>query len=205
MINKEKSAVMLIPNTVVGKRGEVMQALDIQRETMNERYLGLPVFVGQSRMKVFSYLKERIWKRIQGWKENMLSKAGKEVLIKAVAQAIPTFAMGCFDLTKELCDQISTMIGKYWWSQQENENKIHWVSWENLTLPKSQGGLGFRDVHAFNLAMLAKQGWRLIQNPGSLCARILGAEYFPHGDLLHAKGNGAMSYTWRSILRGVQC
>jgi len=44
-----------------------------------------------------------------------------------VAQAITTFAMGCFDLTKELCDQISMMIGKYWWSQQE-ENKIHWIS-----------------------------------------------------------------------------
>ena len=92
-----------------------MQARDIQRETINERYLGLLVFVGQSKLKVFSYT-ERIWKRIQGWKEKMLSRAGKEVLIKAVAQAIPTFAMGCFDLTRELCDQISTMIGKFWWS-----------------------------------------------------------------------------------------
>ena len=81
---------------------------------MNERYLGLLVFVGQSRKKVFSYLKDRVWKRIQGWKEKMLSRAGKEVLIKAVAQATPTFAMGCFDITKDLCDQISTMICWYW-------------------------------------------------------------------------------------------
>jgi hypothetical protein len=47
---------------------------------------------------------------MQGWTEKMLSWAGKKVLIKAVAQAIPTFVMGCFDLTKEICDQISTMI-----------------------------------------------------------------------------------------------
>lgn len=116
MINKDKSVVMFSLNTVNEKRGELMQARDIQRETINERYLGLLVFVGQSKLKVFSYTKERIWKRIQGWKEKMLSRAGKEVLIKAVAQAIPTFAMGCFDLTRELCDQISTMIGKFWWS-----------------------------------------------------------------------------------------
>jgi hypothetical protein len=45
---------------------------------------------------VFAYLKERIWLRIQGWKEKMLSWAGKEILIKAVAQAIPTFVMGVF-------------------------------------------------------------------------------------------------------------
>jgi len=181
-----------------------MQALDIQRETMNDWYLGLPVYVGKSKTQVFSYLKERIWKRIQGWKEKLLSRAGKEVMIKAVAQAIPTFAMGCFDLMKELCDQISMMIGKYWWSQQEKERKIHWISWEKLTLPKCQGGLGFRDIHSFNLSMLAKQGWRLVQNPDSLCARIMGAKYFPHGDLFKAKQTGTVSYTWRSIMRGIK-
>lgn len=71
-------------------------------------------------------------------------------------------------------------------------------------MPKNQGGLGFRDIHAFNLAMLAKQGWRLVQNPKSLCARILGAKYIPQGDVLKAKASGSMSYTWRSIMRGVQ-
>jgi hypothetical protein len=67
-----------------------MQALDIQQETMNERYLGLPIYNGQSRLRMFGYLKERIWSRIQGWRERMLSRAGKEVMIKVVAQATPS-------------------------------------------------------------------------------------------------------------------
>ena len=158
MINREKSAIMFSPNTRRNERDEVMQELAIAKETMNERFLGLPVFVGRSKTKVFAYLKECIWTRIQGWKEKMLSREGKEVLIKAVAQAIPTFAMGCFDITKEICDQISMMICKYWWSNQDKENKMHWIKWEKLTTPKGEGGLGFRDIHAFNLAMLAKQG-----------------------------------------------
>jgi len=54
----------------------------------------------RSKTSVFAYLRERVWRRIQGWKEKLLSKVGKEILIKAVAQAIPTFAMGCFDITK---------------------------------------------------------------------------------------------------------
>jgi len=58
--------------------------------------------MGRSKIRTFEYLKERVWKRIQGWKEKLLSKAGKGVLIKAVAQAIPSYAMSCFDLTKTI-------------------------------------------------------------------------------------------------------
>ena len=204
MINKEKSTIMFSTNTVGGKRREVMQALNIQKETMNERYLGLLVFVGRDKKRVFAYLKDRIWQRIQGWKEKMLSKAGKEILIKAVAQAIPTYAMACFDITKSMCEQISKMICRYWWSSQEKVNKIHWISWEKLTRPKGEGGLGFRDIHAFNLAMLAKQCWRLIHDPESLCAQILRAKYYPNSSLLEATTKNGMYYTWRSILQGLK-
>jgi hypothetical protein len=140
MINRQKSAVLFSANTQQQQREEVIQTLGVHKETLNERYLGLPAHVGNSRKKVFAYLKERIWKKIQGWKEKFLSWAGKEVLIKAVAQAIPTYAMGCFDLTKTLCDEISTMICRYWWNQQEGKHKIHWLSWERMIAPKSEGG-----------------------------------------------------------------
>jgi hypothetical protein len=104
VINKDKFAIMFSPNTGEADREKVMGALNIRKQTMYDRYLGLPVHVGQCRTKVFAYLKERIWLWIQGWKEKMLSWAGKEILIKAVAQAIPTFVMSCFDITKDICD-----------------------------------------------------------------------------------------------------
>jgi hypothetical protein len=125
-------------------------------------------------------------------------------MIKAVAQAIPTYAMSCFDLTKGLCEQISSMIGRYWWNQQDKENKIHWVSWEKITRTKRNGGLGFRDLHIFNIAMLARQAWRLLMVPNALCSQVLRAKYFPTGNLLEARPRGGMSYTWRSILKGLQ-
>jgi hypothetical protein len=105
-----------------------MEILDLTQETLNSRYLGLPVYMGRSKTSVFAYLKERVWKRIPGWKEKWLSKAGKETLTKAVAQSIPSYAMSCFDLTKSLCDEMSRMICRYWWAQQDKENKMHWVS-----------------------------------------------------------------------------
>jgi len=181
----------------------VCDLLQVTKEMMNEIYLGLPVHVGQSKMKTFAYLKDRIWKRMQGWNEKFLSWASKEILIKAVAQAIPTFAMGCFDLSKSLCDQIGAMICRFWWNHQEGKHKIHWLSKEQMLKPKEEGGLGFRDIHLFNLAMLAKQVWRLWQQPDSLCSRVLKAKYFPHTSVLEAKPKTGMSYTWRSILGGL--
>lgn len=125
VINKSKSAVLFSRNEHRYEKNEIKQLLEIQRETMNEKYLGLPDHVGRDRVQTFAYLKDRISKRIQGWKEKLLSWAGKEVFIKAVAQTIPTFAMGCFDLTKSLCDQISSMICRYWWNQQEGTHKVN--------------------------------------------------------------------------------
>lgn len=60
------------------------------------------------------------------------------------------------------------------------------VAWPQLFQPKKQGGLGFRDLCAFNLALLAKQRWRLLTNPDSLLARVLEAKYYPHGNFLEA-------------------
>jgi hypothetical protein len=77
---------------------------------------------------------------------------------------------------------------------------MHWLGWEKLKRSKKQGGLGFRDAYAFNITMLAKQSWRLLQNPNSLCAKILKAKYFRDGDVLGAQPREGMSYTWRSVL-----
>uniref|UniRef100_A0A0A8ZJY0 Reverse transcriptase zinc-binding domain-containing protein n=1 Tax=Arundo donax TaxID=35708 RepID=A0A0A8ZJY0_ARUDO len=191
VINKDKSSNFFSPTI----RGEMRDALLIPTEARSERYLGLPVSVGRSRKRAFEYIKQKIWARIQGWQ-------GKEILVKAVAQAIPTYAMSCFDLTKGLCDDLSMMIGRWWWSHQDKE-KIHWLSWEKLTRSKKKGGLGFWDLHLFNMAMLARQAWRILTNPDSLCARVLKAKYFPNLGLLPCTAREGISYTWRSILKGI--
>lgn len=63
--------------------------------------------------------------------------------------------------------------------------------------------MGFRDIHCFNLALLAKQAWRLLDNSESLCATILRAKYFPEGDLMSASLKKGSSFTWQSIMAGV--
>ena len=112
-------------------------------------------------------------------KGKTLSRASKEILIKAVAQSIPTYTMGVFQLSVKLYEELQSMCAWYWWGQMGNERKIHWLSWDKLSRPKSEGGMGFKDLRYFNLAMLAKQGWRLMQDEGTLLFKCLKARYFP--------------------------
>ena len=65
--------------------------------------------------------------------------------------------------------------------------------------------MGFRDFHSFNLAMLAEQVWRLLYDLDSLCARVLRAKYYPDGKLLQAKVRSGSSFTWQSVLAGLEC
>ena len=75
----------------------------------------------------------------------------------------------------------------------------------NYVHQKNRGGMGFRDFHSFNLAMLAKQVWRVLYDPNSLCARVLRAKYYPDGKLLWAKMRSGSSFTWQSMLAGLDC
>lgn len=83
-------------------------------------------------------------------------------------------------------------------------SRFCWLSWKTLAKAKDKGGLGYKELHMFNIAMLAKQGWRLLSDPGSLCVRVLKAGYHPDWDILHAEPRPGISYAWRSILHGVE-
>lgn len=134
--------------------------------------------------------------------EKLLSAAGKEVLIKAVAQAIPVFSMSCFRLPRGLCDSITSIIRQFWWGSKQGKRKPSWVAWDMMTRPKHLGGLGFRDLEIFNLALLARQAWRLMTDETSLSAKVLKAVYFPQCSLLDAELGSHPSQIWRAVLDG---
>ena len=77
------------------------------------------------------------------------------------------------------------------------------MAWWKMCVRKNQGGMRFRDIHCFKLALLAKQAWHLLDNPESLCATILRAKYYPDGDLLNFKPKHGASFIWQSIMEGI--
>ncbi|KAL0284392.1 UNVERIFIED_CONTAM: putative mitochondrial protein [Sesamum angustifolium] len=112
---------------------------------------------------------DRIWRRIQGWHEKTLSQAGKAVLIQAVVQAIPSYAMSCFRL-----------LGLF----SRNSKRCQLI---------------FFGMTGIDEKFIAKQLWRLLSRPESLVSKVLKAKYFQRTHLFEAQIGTRPSYTWRSL------
>ena len=121
-------------------------------------------------------------------------------MIKTIAQAIPTHSTSIFKIPKAVGDSINSTLAKYYWGQTKDERKIHWINWKKLCIQKEKGSMGFRDIHAFNLAMLAKQAWRLLHHMHTLFYRVYKARYFPNCSFLEAELGHKPSFVWRSLI-----
>ena len=111
--------------------------------------------------------------------------------------------MGIFKFLAWLCEELSQIIRNFWWGDEENR-RTHWLAWEKLTKSKGEGGMGFRDLGLFNQALLAKQAWRLLVFPDSLCAKVMKAKYYPHGHLIDMVFPQVTSLTWQGIMHDLE-
>jgi len=199
-INFQKSEIFFSTNTSEADREVVKEVLQVSEGLENGRYLSLPSMVGRNKKAIFGYLRDRVWNRIQQWSGKQLSKAGRDVLIKSVAQTIPTYCMSTFLLPTSLGEEIQKMINSFWWGTNRRQGRgMHWFSWDKLTMRKEYGCMGFRHFFGFNLAMIGKQGWKLQTEPHTIVTRIYKAKYFPTTDFLGAHLGHNPSFIWRSI------
>ncbi|XP_027169610.1 uncharacterized protein LOC113769353 [Coffea eugenioides] len=116
--------------------------MDNMKQATSGKYLGLPMTIGRTKNLVFGNIKCKVNSKLQRWKQKLLSQGGKEVLVKAVIMAMPSYAvlvkavimampsyaMSCFRLPKGLCKDISRKVANFWWRSEDNRRKVHWAS-----------------------------------------------------------------------------
>lgn len=201
-INFQKSSLFFSANTNEDMRNEIKDIFGMEVMTEGSKYLGLPMFWGRSKKEAMAFIKDKILGKIHGWNSRTLPQASKEVLIKSVIQATPMYPMMCFKLPSSLCSSLNSIIGKFWWENGDGGGKIHWGSWEKLTEAKGNGGMGFRDLEAFNCALLAKQFWRMMQTPNAYWVQVLKGIYFPNSSCMEAGKGANPSWLWSGLLEG---
>ena len=201
-INLPKFEIFYSRNVADTLKNNITNILVVRAVLGTGKYLGMSSMIGRDRIAIFAYIKDRVWQHINSWSSKCLSKAGREVMIKSVLQAIPSYVISLSQLPTTLVTAIERMMNKFWWGHGRTSHRgINWLSWEKLLMHKTHGGMGFNDLSAFNLAMFGKQGWKFLTEPHSLVSRIFKARYFPSKSYLNATIGHNPSYEWRSILR----
>lgn len=201
-VNLRKSSITFGKRVNHMVKRRMRHILGIHNEGGVGKYLGLPENVPHKKTEMFKAIIDKVKDKTQGWSKKYLSQGGKEVLLKSVALALPVYTMNLFKLPKETCEEINSIIAKCWWRSGENQRGMHWFNWSKMGRSKKEGGMGFRDIEKFNLALLGKQVWRILQKPDCLMARILKARYFSTSNIFNAPQPRKGSYVWKSLLQG---
>ena len=157
IVNYEKSSMLFSESTQPAQIASIKNLFQLHVVSKHEKYLGLPSMVGRKKLSFFNDIKLRVLSKISNWNSKLFSRGGKEVLIKAVAQAVPAYAMSVFKLPIGLCEDIQKAMARFWWNSKPYQRAIHWSNWRNMCQAKCRGRMGFRDLIYFSQALVGKQ------------------------------------------------
>ncbi|XP_024042769.1 uncharacterized protein LOC112099586 [Citrus clementina] len=110
LVNFNKSSISFSLNVNEDVKGLICDTLELNATTNHGTYLRLPSLVGRNKKEVFRSIYDRVWQKLRSWSIRMLSRPGKEILLKTVAQAIPNYAMQVYLLPLDLSRELETMM-----------------------------------------------------------------------------------------------
>ncbi|GAU41975.1 hypothetical protein TSUD_306810 [Trifolium subterraneum] len=140
-------------------------------------YLGLPIGGNAKRQSFWSSLVDKIRCKLSLWKSRHLSMGGRLVLLKSVLSSIPVYFLSFFKAPTGTISLLESIFKAFLWGGSEESRKINWIKWDKICLDKEHEGLGVRRVKEFNISLLGKWCWRLLQEPESLWVQVLAAKY----------------------------
>ena len=141
-------------------------------------YLGAPMFPIRSPSRDFKFLEHKLEAKLANWRSCCLSWAIRAILIKLVAQNIPTYTLSAFNVPANTYNKLDVATRQFWWKPKDRGSKyIAWTSWDKLCCSKKYGGLGFKETKEMNLALIAKFMWFVALDRQSLCMDVLRSKY----------------------------
>ena len=121
-------------------------------------YLGIPIGANPRRGQLWDPILKKCERVLAKWKQRHLSFGGRVTLIQSVLTSIPIYFLCSFGIPKKEVDKLVSLQCRFLWGGGADQNKIAWIKWETVCLPKEKGDLGIKDINTFNLALLGK--WR---------------------------------------------
>ena len=126
------------------------------------RYFGIPIITTKLRVNDCAALVESVEARIRSWASRFLSFAGRLQLIHSILSNIHIFWSSHLILPKSVLNNVEQKLRAFLWTGAELRTVGAKVSWKEVCLPKQEGGLGVKDLKAWNKALMLRHFWHLI-------------------------------------------
>ncbi|XP_026459906.1 uncharacterized protein LOC113360630 [Papaver somniferum] len=177
MINFEKSACFFSKNVQPDHCVSLIRAMNVKKVELNEKYLGIPLFITRNRTESMSHLSTHHNSIVSNWKGKHLAQAGRSILVQHTLKSSSNYHMNSFLLPDSIINKMEQSQRDFWWGKNGHRG-YYFRKWEKIYSHKLQGGLGFRNLKKMNLSLLAKTAWLLIHFPNDPWVKILRCKYF---------------------------
>ncbi|CAL5358449.1 unnamed protein product [Camellia sinensis] len=166
------------------------------------KYLGMPLGANPSRKLTWQPVIEKFKLKLASWKRRFLSFAGRLTLIKAVLSSLPIYYLSLFKMPTGVAKEIAKIQSTFLWGGSNLRRKIHLVKWGEVTLSKSQGGLGVKRIDLMNVCLLLKWWWRFGAEEKVLWKDVICKKYYGSTEEWSPAlvRGGKMSKIWKDIV-----
>lgn len=163
------------------------------------KYLGFPLFKGRNKKEDFLFILDKMQSRLAPWKDKLLNRASRITLVKSVIPSIPIYSMQLNWIPSSICTQMDRIVRNFIWKGHSDKG-IHLVSWDKVSRPKKDGGLGVRYAREANSAMLGKLVWQMHHDLQKPWVTMMHRKYVTSGDFLSCPAKQG-SHVWNSIIK----
>ncbi|KAK9078070.1 hypothetical protein SSX86_002127 [Deinandra increscens subsp. villosa] len=198
--NMNKST-MYFGNVPPGVKAQIMELLPFKVGSLPVRYLGLPLLAKRLYSKDCASLIDKVKKRVNDWKNKSLSFAGRLQLIKSVLSSMQVYWASVFLLPVAIIEDIERIMNKFLWTQSDSVKGKVRVSWDDVCLPKAQGGLGIKSLRVRNMALVSKLVWNIVTRKDNIWVEWIYAHRLKDRSFWGFPDKRDKCWSWRNIMK----
>ncbi|XP_062104612.1 uncharacterized protein LOC133815835 [Humulus lupulus] len=179
---------------------DILDCLNIEEGSFPLKYLGIPLRPTKWKASDCGIIIKKIHLRLHSWASRHLSFVGRAQLIHSVLLGVRSYWMSIFLLPQSVSLEIDRLCRNFLWGSKGNRSKMHFTAWDLVCLPKSLGGIGFKEGSKWNKVLLAKYIWALSFKQDLLWVKWVNNIYLKGMDFWEYNLMVDVSWYWRKLV-----
>lgn len=196
--NAGKSAIYTC-NMDEGVKNQVLQETKYKEDSLPFSYLGVKISAKKLGKDECHFLIDKIAAKVRTWGVRTLSYAGRTQLVNSILLSLHSYWASIFVLPKTVIDGVIAACRNFLWDGKTTSNKTALIAWDVICREKKRGGLGFKESHTWNTAMLGKYIWSIANKADNLWVKWVNHVYLKGQDWKNYSPSSSVSWYWRQL------